>query len=256
LRIVGAAGLPWVSRLHLAMGTYAYFASVFWALSLLVGIALSAQSALAIPVYFTEQKTLFPVWPVIDPTKALYLFVATIAVVLLPKILGIALAFIERSVAGRDVGWFLLGAVLEIFLSILMAPIFMLTQTAAVLQVLQGKDSGWSVQRRDGEPANFADLVRFHASHMVLGAVTLIVCALVSWYVLAWMAPIILGLLISANLSAFTSRPAPAWLARALATPESASPPPIVGAVAKSYPLWSKRLQRGGALHAHTPQLP
>ena len=163
LRIVGAAGLPWVSRLHLAMGTYAYFASVFWALSLLVGLALSVQSALTIPVYFTEQKTLFPVWPVIDPTKALYLFVATIAVVLLPKVLGIALAFIERSVAGRNVGWFLLGAVLEILLSILMAPIFMLTQTAAVLQILQGKDFGMvgaKARRRACQFCRFGPLPR------------------------------------------------------------------------------------------------
>ena len=246
MRIVGASGLPWVSRLHLAMGTYAYFASFFWALSLVVGIALSIQSALETPVYFTEQKTLFPVWPVIDPTKALYLFVGTIVIVLLPKILGIALVLLQRSIDPRKVLWFLLGAGIEILFSILMAPIFMVTQTSAVVQILRGKDSGWSVQRRDGEAPQTGDIVRFHRSHMILGAIAAILCASVSWHVLAWMAPIILGLLLSANLSAFTSRPASAWLAWALATPESVSPPPIVGIVARDYPDWSKRLARVG----------
>ena len=90
LRIVRAGGLPWVSRLHLAMGTYTYLASALWALSLVIGVVLSVQSAYTLPVYFPDEKTLFPVWPVIDPTKALYLFLGTVAVVLLPKVLGVA----------------------------------------------------------------------------------------------------------------------------------------------------------------------
>src|ERR1700716_3083657 len=85
LRIVRAGGLPWVSRLHLAMGTYTYLASALWALSLIIGVVLSVQSAYTLPVYFPDEKTLFPVWPVIDPTKALYLFLGSVAVVLLPK---------------------------------------------------------------------------------------------------------------------------------------------------------------------------
>ena len=111
------------------MGTYAYFASVFWALSLVVGTALSIQSAFTIPVYFTEQRTLFPVWPVIDPAKALYLFMGTIAVVLLPKVLGAALVLFRGEATGR-VGWFLLGVLTEVVFSVLIAPIFMLTRRA------------------------------------------------------------------------------------------------------------------------------
>jgi membrane glycosyltransferase len=57
----------------LAMGSYAYLASVLWASSLLVGIVLALESAYTLPVYFADTKTLFPIWPVIDPTKAFYL---------------------------------------------------------------------------------------------------------------------------------------------------------------------------------------
>ena len=252
IRIVTASGLPWVSRLHLAMGTYAYFASVFWALSLVVGTALSIQSAFTIPVYFTEQqRTLFPVWPVIDPAKALYLFMGTIAVVLLPKVLGAALVLFRGEAAGR-VGWFLLGVLTEVVFSVLIAPIFMLTQTSAVWQILRGKDSGWSVQRRDGQAFAPKDLLRFHAWHMVLGGGAAVVCAVTSWYVLAWMAPIILGLLLSPYLSGLTSKAAAPWLSRALATTDTVSPPPIAQAMDRAYPDWRRRLaSRASTGHAN-----
>ena len=54
---------------------------------------------------------------------------------------------------------------------------------------------------------------------------------------------IIIGLLLSANLSAFTSRPASAWLARALATPETVSPPAICAAATSMQCAWAKRLE-------------
>jgi membrane glycosyltransferase len=224
------------------MGTYAYFASVFWALSLVVGTALSIQSGFTIPVYFTEQqKTLFPIWPVIDPAMALYLFMGTIAIVLLPKVLGAVLVLFRGEAAGRA-GWFLLGVLIEVLFSVLIAPIFMLTQTSAVWQILRGKDSGWSVQRRDGQTFAPQDLLRIHAWHMVLGASGAVVCAVTSWYVLAWMAPIILGLLLSPYLSRLTSKAAAPWLSRALATTDTVSPPPIAQAMDRAYPDWRRRL--------------
>src|SRR4029079_18432227 len=124
---------PWVSRFHLAMGTYAYISSVLWALSLIIGVVLSLETAYTLPVYFPDTRTLFPVWPVIDPIKALYLFVATIVVLLLPKVLGLSLA-LSRPIPDESQMkplQLLAGALVEVVLSILMAPIFMLTQTSA-----------------------------------------------------------------------------------------------------------------------------
>src|SRR5436853_39674 len=220
LRIVRAGGLPWVTRLHLAMGTSTYLASALWALSLVIGVVLSVQSAYTLPVYFPDEKTLFPVWPVIDPTKALYLFLGTVAVVLLPKVLGVASALIRRDPAARNTGPFLLGAAIETLFSILIAPILMLTQTSAVLEILRGKDAGWAVQRRDGESPPLSEVIRFHKWHVVTGAALAVICGLVSLYVFSWMAPIILGQLLAMGLSLVTSRTPPAWIDRALATAE------------------------------------
>lgn len=246
LRIVGASGLPWVSRLHLAMGTYSYFASALWALSLLVGVILSFQTAYTLPVYFPDQKTLFPIWPVIDPTKAFYLFLGTIAVVLLPKVLGITLALARPHSSGAAVrpGRILLGATIEMIFSILVAPILMLTQTSAVIEILMGKDSGWSAQSRDGNAPPLSLLLRFHLWHEVVGVALAILCAFISIYVFAWMGPIILGLLLAVGFSYVTSRQAPRWMAWALATPEAVAPPAIVAAVEQGYARWTVLLAK------------
>ena len=73
----------------------------------------------------------------------------------------------------------------------------------------------------------------------MLGVVLAITCALISLYVFLWMSPIILGLLLAVAFSYVTSKQAPTWIARALATPEELRPPAIVSAVARGYPEWA-----------------
>ncbi len=101
LAIVGAPGISAMGRLHLGMGALAYIVSAIWAGSLLVGVVLALQGQQMLPSYFTDSKTLFPIWPVIDPGAAMRLFLATMAVVLLPKVLGLALE-IKRSSRARE----------------------------------------------------------------------------------------------------------------------------------------------------------
>jgi membrane glycosyltransferase len=246
LRIVGGRGLAWVSRLHLAMGTSAYLASLLWALSLMVGVVLALQSAHTLPSYFPDAKTLFPVWPVIDPTKALYLFLFTVVVVLLPKAIGLALAIgrtpfgLVRPGAARVLG----GALVEVVASILIAPILMLTQTQAVVEILLGRDAGWSAQRRDGASPELAHVMRFHAAHQIIGLAFAVSCVLASTFVLAWMSPIILGLVLAPLISLATSRHAPYWLHSLLATPEDLEPPAVVAAAEEAYATWSALLAK------------
>jgi membrane glycosyltransferase len=228
------------------MGAYAYVSSVLWALSLLVGVVLSLQSAYTLPVYFTETKTLFPIWPVIDSAKAFYLFLVTIAVLLLPKIFGVLAAALRPATdAPRPgLGIVLAGSLVEILLSILIAPILMLVQTRAIFEILAGSDSGWSAQRREGGAHMLASLLKFHAGHVATGAVLAVACLLASLYVTAWMGPIIAGLLFSVAISYFTSRTAPGWLAKVLSTPEDIDPPSIVASVVALYPDWCALLAR------------
>lgn len=244
LRIVGSRGLPWVSRLHLGMGAYAYASSGLWALSLLVGVFLAVQAANTLPVYFPDTKTLFPVWPVIDPLKAFYLFIATIVVLLLPKVMGILLSLLRppADVARPGALRTLAGALVETLLSILIAPIMMVVQSSALIEIMRGADSGWNLQRRDGEVHALGQVVSFHTRHVLFGIALGIGCALSTLYVFAWMVPIVAGLLLSIPLSYWTSQPAPRVLAAALATPEDLQAPPIVAATVAAYPDWQALL--------------
>ena len=137
------------------------------------------------------------------------------------------------------------SAAIETLFSILIAPILMLTQTSAVLEILRGKDAGWAVQRRDGEPPPLSEVIRFHKWHVVTGAALAVICGLVSLYVFSWMAPIILGQLLAVGLSVVTSRTPPAWIDRALATAEDNHPPPIILAVSERHADWARRLAAG-----------
>ncbi len=85
LAIVVAPGITAMGRLHLAMGAFAYIVSAIWAASLAVGVVLALQGQQMLPSYFLDSKTLFPIWPVIDPGAAMRLFLATMAVVLLAE---------------------------------------------------------------------------------------------------------------------------------------------------------------------------
>ena len=95
--------------------------------------------------------SLFPTWPAQDPVLAIWVFVATMGLLLLPKLLSLVLVWTQRS-ERRQFGGALrasAGAFAEIVVSALMAPVMMLFQSIAVIEILAGRDAGWQTQRRD-----------------------------------------------------------------------------------------------------------
>ena len=244
LAIVGKPGLTPMGRIHLGMGICAYVVSAIWAASLVVGLVLALQGQQLVPSYFQDSKSLIPIWPVIDPGAAFRLFVATMAVVLLPKALGLILE-IERARRSADPGGALrvtCGVLYETLLSMLFAPILMVTQTAAVAQILAGRDAGWASQRRDDGRITFSEGLSFHRWHLLLGAGAATVCYIVSYSLMAWTAPILLGLLLSAALSWYTARPAGGLVSWLLATHEDRHQPAILRRVDTLAGTWGHRL--------------
>ena len=229
LALLGRRGVPGMGRLHLFMGAMAYVVSAIWAASLVVGLVLALQGQQLLPSYFTDAKTLFPIWPIIDPGAAMRLFLGTMAVVLLPKALGLALE-LKRAHRARELFGMpraIAGVATETIYSMLFAPIMMMTQTASVLQIFLGRDAGWKAQRRDGAEMDLADALRFHASHMLVGLVVTIVCWNTSPGLLVWMSPVVLGLLLSGFLNWYTSQAAGPAMTVVLSTPVDRSPASI-----------------------------
>jgi membrane glycosyltransferase len=223
LRLIGASGLPFLSRVHLAMGVFSYLASPIWALTLLIGVVLAFQANYATPTYFGSETSLFPNWPVFDAETALSLFLVTVLVVHLPKLLGGIWALRTAEERRRNGGALRVGAgiLLESILSTLIAPLLMVTQTSAVLSILLGRDAGWGAQqRRLGSKATILQFLRQHRWHMMWGAVGAVVCAAISPAVLAWMSPIIAGLLLSAPIALLTARNSDQLITTLLSTPD------------------------------------
>lgn len=207
-RILGARGLTAVSRLHLGMGIASYVSSALWLLVILLGLWLIWIEQQRVVSYFDSTKSLFPNWPIYDPVAALRLLLATMAVVLLPKFLGLALALgqlcRDRQSLGR-VGSLLSLWTVELVHSVLVAPVTMLNHARALIQIILRQDAGWKPQRRQGSIVSLTDALRFHAVHVAVGVLLAGAAASLSWYAVAWLLPVIIGLVLSPLVTWVTS---------------------------------------------------
>jgi membrane glycosyltransferase len=229
LAVLPARGLHWVSRLHLLTGIGSYLTAPLWLMFLLLGILISLQAQFVRPEYFPKGFSLFPQWPAQDPVLAAWVFVGTMGLLIVPKLLAWMLLLTQRQNRLQFGGALrvFVGFVLETFLSGLIAPVMMIFQSRAVGEILLGRDSGWQVQRRDDGGLPPGELVRKYALPTLFGLAMAAVAYAVSLPLLFWMAPVIAGLLLSvpvAMLSSAQSGPNPGLLL----TPEQTVPPQVL----------------------------
>ncbi len=202
-RIVGASGLVWPTRQHLITGIMSYASSPLWLTQLLVGLMLALQAAFIRPEYFTSEFSLFPAWPVFDSERALNLFIITMAVLLLPKGLGLLSAVMHGPTRRGSGGVIALvcSTVLEIALSVMLAPVMMVIQSSSVFAIVSGRDSGWKPQRRDDGSIPLRSIVQRHWRHTLFGVVAAVSAFAISEAIFWWMSPTIIGLLFAVPTS-------------------------------------------------------
>lgn len=206
--VLPARGLHWVSRLHLLTGIGSYITAPIWLLFLVMGVLLAIQARFIRPEYFPAGPTLFPDWPVVDPVRAMWVFIGTMALLLAPKLMAwFALLFHARDRRGS-------GGAIRVFLSMLvetlvaglLAPVTMLTQSVDVVGILLGRDSGWNAQRRDDGSLPLGQVARLYWRHTLFGLAFGGAAWLVSPYLALWMSPVVLGLALAIPLAALTAR--------------------------------------------------
>jgi membrane glycosyltransferase len=249
--LLKARGLTFTSRFHLITGIFSYLSSPLWLLFICIGMVLSLQNSFLVPNYFGEGATLFPSWPVIDSERALNLFMATMVILFTPKICGLIYGLSNKAWRKGVGRWrTILGTLAETVLSVLTAPMLMVTQTSAVVSVLSGQDSGWAPQRRGDDGYSFATTFRHNLPATALGVVLTVSAIVISPIHAAWLAPATIGLILSAPVSYFTAKSSAGRKAREaglLATPHDAMPP------ASSTASIAARAEFGG-LRPHTLQ--
>lgn len=237
IKIVGASGLHWMSRVHLIQGIMSYLASPLWLMLLLAGLGLATVARHATPNYFPESFSLFPMWPVFDPELALNLFALTCAVLWLPKLLALILAWrdpVLRAGCGGATG-LIKSVAAETIGSLLLSPVMMLIQSRFVFDVLLGRDSGWNAQNRGDRATPLGDCLRQHGAHVAAGLGFAVMSFHVSLAAFLWLTPIAAALMLSPLVAWASGLPEfgqKLWHWNVFRIPEEAAQPPALAELA------------------------
>jgi membrane glycosyltransferase len=172
------------------------------------------------------------------------LFLSTMSIVLLPKALGLILEIKRAARAGELFGMprAIAGVAIETVFSMLIAPVQMMTQTSAIIDILRRVDSGWAAQSRSGNAVSFREAVSGHWKHTAMGIAFVVICWEVSPGLLFWMSPVIAGLLLSGPVHWLTARPPGPALEVLLSTPEDRERAPILVNAERETNVWARRL--------------
>jgi membrane glycosyltransferase len=269
LAVLPARGLHWVSRLHLLTGIGSYLTAPMWLIFLVLGILISLQAQFVRPEYFPKGFSLFPQWPAQDPILAAWVFLGTMGLLIVPKLLAYVLLLTQWENRKRFGGGFvaLAGIITETLLSGLIAPVMMIFQSSAVGEILLGRDAGWQVQRRDDGGVTRDEVIRRYALPSLIGIIMAVTAYAVSLPLLLWMAPVIVGLLLAVPIGLLSSTIRSGKAGRQpllFGTPEQTSPPKVLARANEltgmirepiTGPLQELR-NDAGLLRAHMDNLP
>ncbi|WP_282276396.1 glucans biosynthesis glucosyltransferase MdoH [Stenotrophomonas sp. PS02297] len=233
-KVVTAAGLHWISRVHMLVGIGHYFTAPMWAMLMLIGMAIPLVHG-GIDLAEELHLRLSPVhyWRGLDEQGVLWVFVVTMGVLLAPKAMGYVAMLSargERQGCGGALRAFV-SVLLETLLAALMAPVVMYVQSRGVAEVLAGKDSGWDAQQRDDGRVSWVALLRSYGGLSVFGLAMGAMAYAVSPSLAAWMAPVVIGMALAVPVVGLTSsRKIGDWLRRhrLLSIPEESAPPPVL----------------------------
>ncbi|MDV2967988.1 glucans biosynthesis glucosyltransferase MdoH [Nitratireductor aquimarinus] len=154
-RVVVAPGLkPW-SRFVFVQNIMAYVASPLWALFIIASIA--APTLKGVPDYFPEPG-LSAVFPRVEQGLALTLLVGVFGLLIGPKLLIVArgaISGVNETFGGT--GRALLNTLTEILSTSLLAPIMLMYQCRAVLEVFFGMDGGWPATDREAGSVSLSE---------------------------------------------------------------------------------------------------
>jgi membrane glycosyltransferase len=221
LGVVGARGLHWMSRFHLLQGAMGYLMSPLWLLFLVVSGATAAQSRL-----LGDGQ-----WDMYGMRVLSWVLAVAFLWLMAPRLIALGMVFAraeERAAWGHPAK-LALGVLAETVLSALIAPVLMLSQSKALVDILFGRDAGWCAQRRADGSVDWSDALRHHLLHLACGAGLGALLYLASGGAVVWAVPVIAGLVLSGPITVLTADPAIGlrllqW--RLFATPEEIVEPP------------------------------
>lgn len=205
LALLTGKGLCGLSRLHFVLGAVAYISTLVWLTMLGLSTADAITRALSTHNFFSSPHQLFPTWPVDKTGLIFFMFYLTAGLLLLPKLMGVLLALVQRRAAFAGVRRLLAGALMETLFAILIAPLMMVFHSYFVICVLVGRKVNWEAQAREGRMVPWREAVR-HTQvatllALVWGSVTFYLAPTFFW----WLVPVLTGLVLAAPIVRYSS---------------------------------------------------
>lgn len=205
-RLFLVKGMHPVHRAVFLTGVMSYLSAPLWFMFLVLSTALLAVHTLMEPQYFMEPQQLFPIWPQWHPEKAIALFSTTLTLLFLPKLLSVLLIYAKGTREYGGAFKVTISMFIEMFCSMLLAPVRMLFHTRFVVAAFLGWSVQWKSPQREDGATSWGDAIRAHGGQTLLGMAW---AGLVGWLdpvFLWWLAPIVVALMLSIPVSVITSR--------------------------------------------------
>ena len=193
-QLLGLPGLRPASRIQILLAILMYVGAPAWMAFLLFGLA----------------QAYLPAGP--DPYPAsigLTLFAVMMSLSLAPKVLGVIDLLLQRRERQRYGGTVRLvsGALIEIVLMTLFAPVISLIETRFMIGLLFGKAVGWDAQQRQGYRVSWLQALRGLWFPTLFGSLFGIGLWVGAPGALPWAAPLLAAYLLSIPLCVLTASP-------------------------------------------------
>jgi membrane glycosyltransferase len=239
-RLLAEPGLHGVHRTMLVTGALAYLSAPLWLAYVLLGVALWLFGGH--PAFSADR---------VVPVEILALWAGTLAMLMMPRALGVVTIVLRREQAlYGGTAALVRGALMEGSLSVLQAPLRMVAHTLFVIVALTGLKLDWKSPPREANDIGWADATNRFA---LLGVVMLAMGAAalaMEPATLLWLAPVGVPLLLAVPLAVLTSRARLGERVRQLGllvTPEETRTPTVLREAA-SYARQNAR-QQGRVAH-------
>ncbi len=230
--LIAARGFRPANRFHLLMGVMAYVSCPLWLLFLVFSTIHVFNQVLAPvtgTVAFEAYTRVFGY--ILEIPEAFILFVFTMLLLFLPKIISVVTVMQKSSDAAKfgGRGALAVSAFMEILCSGLLAPVHMMFNSKFVLSILLGQGVSWVTQRRGAEDGtDWREAIITHGGQALFGLIwgvsSFILLPAFFW----WLSPVLAGLVFSIPVSIILSKNSLGLKARKLGvflTPEETQPP-------------------------------
>lgn len=193
-RLIAEPGLHRVHRAMFAIGAMSYLSAPLWLAFLTFGTTLWMTGA-----------AIAPDWQAV-PAELRSLWAWTLAMLFMPRVLGLAAVFLRRAQGGfGGTVPLLASAVVETLMALLQAPVRMLAHSFFVLVALTGWKLEWKSPPREATGLSWSQASAQLAPMTAIIVLYGVGIAAIQFGALMWLAPVALPLLLAIPLAVMSS---------------------------------------------------